>query len=56
MSGNTGEMKTGETGVIQELKRQGSVFNDNSEIDGEDTGVSESETAVALEKGHDKEE
>ena len=36
------------TSVIQELKRQGSVFHDDSEIDGEDTGVSESETAVAL--------
>ena len=44
------------TSLIQELKRQGSVFHDDSEIDGEDTGVSESETAVALEKGHDKEE
>ena len=44
------------TGVIQELKRQGSVFHDDSDVDGEDTGVSESEKAVALEKGHDKEE
>ena len=43
------------TSVIQELKRQGSVFHDDSEIDGEDTGVSETETAFALEKGHDKE-
>lgn len=44
------------TGVIQELKRQGSVFQDDSEVDGEDTGMSESETAVALELQHDKEE
>lgn len=36
------------TSIIQELKRQGSVFHDDSEIEGEDTGVSESETAVAL--------
>ncbi|CAF9917662.1 MAG: hypothetical protein ALECFALPRED_000310 [Alectoria fallacina] len=35
--------------VIQELKRQGSVFYDDSEMDGEDTGVSEDEMAVALE-------
>ena len=41
--------------VIQELKRQGSVFHDDYEIDGEDTGVSESETAGALENDHDKE-
>ena len=33
-------------GVIQELKRQGSVFYDDSEIDGEDTSISEDETAV----------
>ena len=37
--------------VMQELKRQGSVFHDDSEIDGEDTGMSESETAVALGNG-----
>lgn len=42
--------------VIQELKRQGSVFYDDSEIDGEDSGLSEDETTVALENGHDKEE
>ncbi|CAD6593794.1 MAG: hypothetical protein ASARMPRED_007954 [Alectoria sarmentosa] len=42
--------------VIQELKRQGSVFYDDSEMDGEDTGVSEDEVAVALENGHDEEE
>ena len=42
--------------VIQELKRQGSVFQDDSEVDGEDTGMSESEKAIALEDGHDKEE
>ena len=36
------------TNVIQELKRQGSVFHDDSEIEGEDNGVSESETAVVL--------
>lgn len=41
--------------VIQELKRQGSVFYDDSEIDGEDTGVSEDELTVARENGHDKE-
>lgn len=41
--------------VIQELKRQGSVFYDDSEIDGEDTGVSEDELTVAREDGHDKE-
>lgn len=42
--------------VIEELKRQGSVFQDESEVDGEDTGMSESETAVALKFQHDKEE
>lgn len=42
--------------VVEELKRQGSIFHDDSEIDGEDTGMSEDETAVALENGHDKEE
>lgn len=42
--------------VIQELKRQGSVFYDDSEIDGEDTGMSEDETGVALENGRGKEE
>ena len=42
--------------VMQELKRQGSVVHDDSEIDGDDTGMSESETAVALGNGHDKEE
>lgn len=42
--------------VIQELKRQGSVFYNDSEIDGEDTGVSEDEPAFALENGHDKDE
>ena len=42
--------------VIQELKRQGSVFYDDSEIDGEDTGISDEETAVALENVHDKEQ
>ncbi len=44
--------------VIQELKRQGSVFYDDSEIDGdgEDTGMSESETTNAPENGHDKEQ
>ena len=36
------------TSVIQELKRQSRVFHDDSEIEGEDNGVSESETAVAL--------
>ena len=33
--------------VIQELRRQGSVFYDDSEIDREDTSISEDETAVA---------
>ena len=40
-----------QSSVIQELKRQGSVFRDDSEIDGEHTDVSENETAIALEKG-----
>lgn len=44
------------TSVIQELKRQGSVFYDDSEIDGEDTGMSEDETALTIENGHEKEE
>lgn len=42
--------------VIQELKRQGSVFYDDSEIDEDDTGMSENETAVAFENEHDTEE
>lgn len=42
--------------VVEELKRQGSVFHDDSEIDGDDTGMSEDETTVAFENGHDKEE
>ena len=42
-------------GVIQELKRQGSIFYDDSEIEREDSGVSEGETAVARESGHNKE-
>ena len=42
--------------MIQELKRQGSVFYDDSEADGEDTGMSEDEMAVALKNGHDKAE
>lgn len=35
--------------VIQELKRQSGVFFDDSEIDGEGSGGSEDETAIALE-------
>lgn len=40
--------------VIQELKRQGNVFYDDSEIDGEDTSMSEDDTAVAFENGRDR--
>ena len=40
--------------VIQELKRQGSVFYDDSEIDGEDSGMSEDGTAVVHANGHDR--
>ena len=43
------------TSVIQELKRQGSVFYDDSEIDGEDTGMSEDETKLTLENGQKEE-
>ena len=50
------EMEDRRANVMQELKRQGSVFHDDSEIDGEDTGMSESETVVALGNGRDKEE
>lgn len=39
--------------VIQELKWQGAVFYDDSEIDGEDSGKSEDETAVVHSNGHD---
>lgn len=42
--------------VIQELQRQGSVFYDDSEVDGEGTGTSDDEAVVAFENGHDKEE
>ena len=48
------EKKDRRAGVIQELRRQGSIFYDDSEIDGEDIG--ESETADTLENGQDKEE
>lgn len=34
--------------VIEELARQGRVFFDDSEIDGEDTGASEDEAALTL--------
>ena len=40
--------------VIQELKRQGSVFYDDSEIDGEDSGVSEDGLGVVHTNGHDR--
>ena len=40
--------------VISELKRQGSVFYDDSEIDGEDSGMTEDETAVVRASGHDR--
>ena len=40
--------------MLQELKRQGSVFYDDSEIDGEDTVMSEDEVGVGHEYGHNK--
>ena len=40
--------------VIQELKRQGSVFYDDSDIDGEDSGTSEDGKAVVHANGHDR--
>ena len=39
--------------VLQELKRQSGVFFDDSEVDGEETGASEDETAVMLENEAD---
>ena len=41
--------------VIQELKRQGRVFFDDFEVDGDETGGSEDDTAVVID-GHDKAE
>lgn len=43
------EKKDRRASVIQELRRQGSVFYDDS-----DTGMSETETGVALENGKDE--
>ena len=43
--------------ILQELKRQSGVFFDDFELDDEETGISEDETAVINgEIGHDKTE
>lgn len=47
------EVKEEQFGMIQELNRQGSVFHDDSELEGEDSDMSEDETALVLENGHD---
>ena len=47
------EVKEEQFGMIQELDRQGSIFHDDSELEGEDSDMSEDETALVLENGHD---
>ena len=50
------EVKEKHIGVIQELNRHGSVFHDDSELEGEDSDTSEDETALVLDHGHDTKE
>ena len=50
------EVKEEQFGMIQELDRHGSVFHDDSELEGEDSDMSEDETALVLENGHDTKE
>ena len=50
------EVKEEQLGMIQELNRHGNVFHDDSELEGEDSDMSEDEMALVLENGHDTKE
>ena len=50
------EVEDEQFGMIQELNRHESVFHDDSELEGEDSDMSEDETALVLENGHDRTE
>lgn len=50
------QKKDRRSSVIQEIRRQSGVFFDDSEVDGEESGGSEDEIAVATENGHSREE